>query len=853
MRRCSMSRAPASAATSIRGRWLNSPSTAGPGSISSVLAPGARVNHVTSDAPSDTGLLGPSSARKGGDFELNVDGQQITVLITGTNQSAQPRFSRDIIAEFEFLSSRFDATQGRSSGLQVNAVTKSGSNVYAGMLSGYFRHDEFNAADPVAGRVLDYQDSQFSTTFGGPILRDKLHFFGNYEYEEEPLTFLYNTPYTFFNMDRSSNHTEEKAAAKLDAQFSTRTRLMVRWNASWSVAPQGGGSTSTPSTMVGYTYDTAQSLATLTHVFNDNVVNETRVGNTYYLGDQMLTYLNNPRARVVPNTGPQIQLQGFNVGGIDQTLDRQMQNVYSIRNDTTFSFAKGGRHTLRVGAEYLHQLITDRRCVRCEGLLEATGGPIPPNLEQIFPDQFDVTTWRLDFLSPITLRWRQSIGDGHSSEIPRHTSAVWIQDDWSVNSRLTLNLGLRYDVELNAFANDIVMLPWLTGDQPNDTNNVGPRLGFSFLQNDRTVLRGGYGIYFGTVQNNHFGKYYEQTIPFAIPYDGRSDFASNPHNGPDPSYTQLLAQVCTAALQPGCIRREAPTGGAVYGPDFHMPYSHQAAVGVQQQIGTSMAFEVDYVYQGSRDHPRDLPINISYNPATGANYPFNDISRRPFPEWGYVSLTVNGHRANRHALQTAFTRRFSNHWQASGTYTFSVFKDADPSPVMPVPTSDGGVELQPVPFATAPDLGGEYTLAVGDQRHRAVVNGIWELPYKFQLSGLYFFGSGMRYPTNWGVDVRQVGSNRPNSLRLRPNGTIVERNSFVGDQLHRVDMRIQRRFNIFGRTAVDGIIEVYNVFNRANYGGYTTSEVNTSYGLPTRNENVAYAPRMFQLGFRLTF
>ena len=79
-----------------------------------MLAPGARVNHVTSDAPSDSGLLGPSSARKGGDFELNVDGQQITVLITGTNQSAQPRFSRDIIAEFEFLSSRFDATQGRS-------------------------------------------------------------------------------------------------------------------------------------------------------------------------------------------------------------------------------------------------------------------------------------------------------------------------------------------------------------------------------------------------------------------------------------------------------------------------------------------------------------------------------------------------------------------------------------------------------------------------------------------------------------------------------------------------------------------------------------------------------------------
>jgi hypothetical protein len=818
-----------------------------------MLAPGARVNHVTSDAPSDTGLLGPSSARKGGDFELNVDGQQITVLITGTNQSAQPRFSRDIIAEFEFLSSRFDATQGRSSGLQVNAVTKSGSNSYSGMLSGYFRDDRFNAADHVANRVLDYQDAQFSTTFGGPILRDKLHFFANYEYEKEPLTFLYNTPYPFFNLDRSSDHTEEKAAVKFDAQFSPRSRLMVRWNASWSVAPQGGGSSSTPSTMVGYTYETAQTLATFTHVFNDNVVNELRVGNTYYLGDQMLTYLNNPGARVVPNTGPQIQLQGFNIGGIDQTLDRQMQNVHSVRNDVTFSFAGGGRHTLRVGAEYLHQMITDRRCVRCEGLLEATGGAIPPNLQHIFPNQFDVTTWNLDQLSSISLRWRQSIGEGHSSEIPRYTTAAWIQDDWAVGSRLTLNLGLRYDVELNAFANDIVMLPWLTGDQPNDTNNFGPRLGFTFLQDERTVLRGGYGIYFGTVQNNHFGKYYEQTIPFAINKDGRPDFASNPHNGPDPTFQQLLARVCTPALQPGCIRREAPTGGAVFGPDFHMPYAHQFSVGMQRQLGAVMAVEADYVYQGMRDHPRDLPVNISYNPTTGANYPFNDISRRPFPEWGYVSLTVNGHRSNRHALQTGFTRRFGNRWQASGTYTLSVMKDADPAPVMPVATSDGGVELVPVPFATAPDLGGEYTLAVGDQRHRAVFNGIWQLPLGFQLSGLYFFGSGMRYPTNWGVDLRQIGSNRPNSLRMRPDGSIVERNSFVGDPIHRVDMRIQRRFPIFGRAAADGIIEVFNIFDRANYGAYTTSEVNLKYGQPVRNENVAYAPRMLQLGFRLTF
>jgi hypothetical protein len=170
-----------------------------------------------------------------------------------------------------------------------------------------------------------------------------------------------------------------------------------------------------------------------------------------------------------------------------------------------------------------------------------------------------------------------------------------------------------------------------------------------------------------------------------------------------------------------------------------------------------------------------------------------------------------------------------------------------------VPSDNGGVELVPVGFATAPDLGGEYTLAVGDQRHRAVFNSIWQLPYNFQVSGLYFFGSGNRYPTQWGVDLRQIGSNRPNSLRLRPNGSIVERNSLVGDQIHRIDLRLQRRFNLFARTAIDGIVEVFNVLNHDNFGGYTTSEVNAAYGQPTRNENVAYAPRMLQLGFRVSF
>jgi hypothetical protein len=257
-----------------------------------------------------------------------------------------------------------------------------------------------------------------------------------------------------------------------------------------------------------------------------------------------------------------------------------------------------------------------------------------------------------------------------------------------------------------------------------------------------------------------------------------------------------------------------------------------------------MAFEADYVYTGNRDQQRDLPINLSFNPPTGANYPFSDISRRPFPEWGYISLTVNGARANYHALQTAFTKRFSASWQAAATYTLSVLRDAGPRPLS---------GLDPVPFAVAPDFGGEYGLSVGDQRHRAVVNGIWQMGYGFQLSGLYFFGSGARFDTRWGTDLRQIGGVRPNEQRLRPDGTIVQRNAFVGNQIHRVDLRMQRRFPLGGRVGIDAILEVFNALNHANFGGYVTREVAANYGQPTQIRNVAYFPRTAQLGFRMTF
>jgi hypothetical protein len=201
--------------------------------------------------------------------------------------------------------------------------------------------------------------------------------------------------------------------------------------------------------------------------------------------------------------------------------------------------------------------------------------------------------------------------------------------------------------------------------------------------------------------------------------------------------------------------------------------------------------------------------------------------------------------SNYHGLQAAFTKRFSRRWQASTTYTLSGLWNGDPTPIS---------GLKEVTFPVAKDLGDDYSLAATDQRHRLVFNGIWQVGGGFQLSGLYFYGSGERLATIYGVDLRDVGEGfEAFAQRVRPDGTLVPRNGFVGNPVHRVDLRLQERIPIAGQVAIDAIFEVFNLFDRANYGTYVTDEASPLYGEPEYNSNLAFAPRTLQLGFRMTF
>ena len=209
-------------------------------------------------------------------------------------------------------------------------------------------------------------------------------------------------------------------------------------------------------------------------------------------------------------------------------------------------------------------------------------------------------------------------------------------------------------------------------------------------------------------------------------------------------------------------------------------------------------------------------------------------------------MSLYNGRSNYYGWENAFTRRMINHIQASVTYTLSEFKDATHVPWLWY-IDNGHLQRKDLGFDVAPDMGGEYGLAATDQRHRAVFNGIWEAPCGLQVSGVYFYGSGLRFSTSVGGDPRGSCSGRRESLqrRLPPPigaaGTIAPRNNLDRQADPAPGYAAAEACQAGTRAAVDGMLELFNVFNHANYGSYTTQESSASCGLPSFNNNVSYA------------
>jgi hypothetical protein len=310
-------------------------------------------------------------------------------------------------------------------------------------------------------------------------------------------------------------------------------------------------------------------------------------------------------------------------------------------------------------------------CTNCSGEIDARGGPLPRNLEQILPDPFNVDTWNFAALSPLVRTYRLGIHKGRRDDVDLPYSAAYVQDDWRITEKLTLNLGARYDLTWNSFAQYGEFVPFMEKGRPQDADNIQPRVGFAYQWDDRTVIRGG------------GGKYYAEVITPVVLYalepatiavlevanDGRADFAANPFNGPPPTFEQALTRFCSAPEQAAnfvawrarnfagaapCVLRGA---GEMAPPAeyAHVPHTWQTSIGVQRQLGTAMAVEADYVYARGRDEKFiQENVNLSWTNASGigVNNPYPNRALLPYPQFGIVAMTPFTGRSAYHALQT---------------------------------------------------------------------------------------------------------------------------------------------------------------------------------------------------------
>jgi hypothetical protein len=827
-----------------------------------LLAPGSRTSSTNATAP-----LPDRNNGEAREFQLNLDGQQISSEL-GTG--GQPRFSQDSIAEFQFISNRFDATQGRSTGVQVNAISKSGTNSIAGLFRANFRDTRFNAENPALGRVVPISNQQYSSTLGGPLVQDKLHYFGNFEYEREPRSSIWNTPYPAFNIELKGKVTRKIAGIRLDYQLSQSARLMGKVSGQNSYEPFGGGSaTSHPASTIDVDEHNREYLGSFTQVLSNRTVNEIKGGYTHF-GFANATLVNWSKHWQAPNgitNGyPRITFTGFSINANANAPRHRDQKVWQVRDDLTHSYDFRGRHDMRAGFEFVDHYEDSLNCNQCGGNIDARGTfggaaiPSPAQMEAWFPDPFNADTWNFAALSPWVRTYTIGIG-AFPNQYHQPKYGAWAQDDWRIGDKLTLNLGLRYDLSLNSWANEVGLEykpgqpPFYPANRPDDRNNLQPRVGFAYQVDDRTVIRGGTGTYFADALTvDAFWPYYNaQLLRIQYTNDGRANFAADPLNGVTlPTYDSAQSLLCNSPQQAANFAGWQARGFAGAAPCIlnalqEMPapeeYMKQArswnnSIGFQRQFGSTMALEMDYIHtKGAWEKDTIDNVNLIYDPATGANIPFTNANRArlPWPDMGVVSMIPHNAESELRSLQTAFTKRMSQRWQASATYTLSWFYNSENQPFQ-------GLEI--VPFEVQPDLGGQWGLSGDDQRHRAVFNGIWQVGRGFQVSGLHFFVAGIRSGASYGGDLRQLGAG--GQARLRPDGTIVPRNAFMQPAQNKTDIRVQQRIPL-GRVSLDGIAEVFNVFNRPNWG-ITNTESSANY-----NRRTSAQFRSAQVGFRLTF
>ena len=794
-------------------------------------------------------------------------------------------YSLDAIQEFQVSASNYSAEFGQAAGGVVNAITKSGTNDFHADLFYYLRYPSLNALDPYNKSKGIYtqpvhQQQQFGGSTGGSILKNKFFYFLNYDGSRKVFPIAYTSSATFplpcpalipspkcaaanaylqsLTGSYPRNAVNDIAFGKLDYQLNASNHLSAGFDFDDFHAPNSYNS----GTSVNNNSVTANGPAvTHTRFFVaswDSILNPTVVNNFRFqwgLDNEIIG---------ANSTGPNVSIASVMAYGMPNALPRPaFPDEHRLQFADTVSKSLG-KHQIKAGVDInrIHELLIN--LFQGGGVYSYSGAPATA-----------FGNWVADIYG-INLNNGHATGQNYSSfaQVTDPITGVgkddfydtdyagFVEDDWKVLPNLTLNLGVRYEIQLipqPPKPNLATPLTTLYSSTINiDKNNFGPRIGLAWEPHKGMVLRTGYGMFYAKTSNSTFyasrveNGVYQQTFnctPSTCPALTFPNLIFTPPGGaPSAPFPGALTPQVVPFTPPSTTQL---THGLV--PDFVNPLIHEGELTLETQLPGHQSFSIGYLTSRGQHLPVFVDANLApattthtYSVLTSSGSVAQTITE-PFytarlnPTTGVILTGFSDVNSWYNALVMTYRKPLSHGLEFLGNYTFS--RSIDDGAVAGANGTFYGTDWPLNPKNQTQ----ENSLSDLDQRYRFVGSVVYvpqvfsklaSKPARLALNGFAFSLIGTvaagqpidaqisGFPSG-GVDYGVTGgevTNSGGSTGGRPPQ--YGRNVFIGPGLRDVDFRIMREFQVYERAHLQFIGEAFNIFNHTNIASVNTTAFN---------------------------
>ncbi len=813
-----------------------------------------------------------SAGQLGRGGNVTVDGADDNDDVVG---GPLQNISQEAVQEFQIATNRFSAQLGHSGSSVINIVTKSGTNYYHGSGSFYFRNRTLQGlpatSDRGLGQTPPFDREQYAFALGGPIKKDRAWFFGSFEYRNQDGAALVGVrdlaTRTIQRTFAGAPLNDLLSTERVDWRPSDADQVFFRYSlqreddTAASSLDRAIGSASFRQASVNNTHS---FLANYTRVLNPRDVNSFNFSFSTFFND------------IEPVTpGPQLTFPSIQDGASFRVPQGTKQR--RLQFSDTFSMVRGN-HTLNFGGEI-------QRVDADFDLRVFQGGRI--EMIEDFPDfdrNGDGSVDDNDLLFAVTIRsgiptQPLLIPDADSTYL-----AGFVQDDWRVRPQLTLNVGLRYELDTDvknisrtSQLNPLI-LPFLHGNRGKDTNNFGPRIGLNYSTKDgRTSIHGGYGIYYDriTLEIQSLERGLDgRSLPIEVRAGSLFYTQGNPFDPIGGTFVPgapTLANPFTGQIIPG-----AGAGGInIIDNSMQNPMVQQMNLGIQREFGSNYVLRADYLHNFGSHFIIGRTIGSVFNPVVGGPDSVTNLESSVKTKYDALLLSVE--------------KRFSHRYQFRAAYTLSKafnFANDDQIPFSNGPLNPDNLNL-------------EYGPTPNDQRHRFTFSGVWDLPAGMHLAPIFTLASGVPMDVlvpGGGQRIPQLQRNAGG--RLFHNGAelntvlkqindaggfggqplpLVSENARFNDSFNSFDLRLSKVFHVGERVKIEPLVEVFNLFNitnvlgfsKSNYSGFSNVLVrdsndptsagflrSSSFGQPVTTAGGVFGsggPRAFQFAARVTF